>query len=95
LKFEWDLRKARENVRNHGISFEEAITVFADWDSITIPDTQHSIDEERWVVLGRSSHGRLLVVPHTERGEHVRVISAWPANAEQRKQYEENRRQRD
>ena len=94
MKFEWDPRKARENIRNHGVSFEEAITVFADWESVTIPDSEHSIDEERWVVLGRSNRGNLLVVPHTERGEYIRIISAWHANARQRRQYEKNKRQR-
>ena len=92
VKFEWDARKARENIRNHAVSFEEAITVFADWDSITIPEPAHSVGEERWVVLGLSSRGNLLVVPHTERGEYVRIISAWRANAKQRKQYEKNKR---
>jgi uncharacterized DUF497 family protein len=88
VKFEWDARKASENLRNHGVSFEEALTVFADWDQITIPDHEHSIGEEPWVTLGRSSRGNLLVVPHTERGEVIRIISAWPVNARQRKQYE-------
>lgn len=88
MKFEWDPRKAQENIRNHGVSFEEALTVFADWDQIVIPDHEHSVGEERWVILGRSSRGNLLVVPHTERGEYIRIISAWRADARQRKQYE-------
>ena len=87
MKFEWDLRKAQENIRNHRISFEEALTVFADWDQIVIADHEHSVGEERWVILGRSSRGNLLVVPHTERGEYIRIISAWLADARQRKQY--------
>lgn len=88
MKFEWDPRKARENVRNHGVSFEEALTVFADWRQITIPDYEHSEGEERWVTLGMSNRRNLLVVPHTERGEIIRIISAWRANARQRRQYE-------
>ena len=92
MKFEWDPRKARENVRKHGVSFEEAITVFADWDQITIPDREHSVGEQRWVTLGISVRGNLLVVPHTERGEYIRIISAWAANARQRKQYENKER---
>jgi uncharacterized DUF497 family protein len=92
VKFEWDPRKARENVRNHGVSFEEALTIFADWDQITIPDNEHSSDEQRWVTLAMSNRGNLLVVPHTERGENIRIISAWPANARQRKQYENKKR---
>lgn len=88
MKFEWDSRKARENLRTHGILFEEASTVFADWDSITIPDPEHSTAEERWAILGLSSRGNLLVVPHTERGENIRIIS----DRRQRRQYEENKR---
>jgi len=88
LKFEWDPKKARENIRNHGVSFEEALTAFSDWDHIVICDPEHSLSEERWVLLGRSSAGNLLVVPHTERGESIRIISAWRANARQRRQYE-------
>jgi uncharacterized DUF497 family protein len=57
VKFEWDERKARENVRKHGVTFEEAVTVFGDFDSITIEDDLHSTDEERWVVLGMSTYG--------------------------------------
>ena len=92
MRFEWDPRKARENIRNHGVSFEEALTVFADDDQIVICDSEHSIGEERWVILGRSSRGSLLVVPHTERGDDIRIISAWRANARQRKQYESKER---
>jgi uncharacterized protein len=92
VKFEWDPRKARENLKIHGVSFEEASTAFADWDSITIPDPEHSIGEERWVILGVSNRGNLLVVPHAERGESTRIISAWEANSRQRKQYEKNKR---
>jgi uncharacterized DUF497 family protein len=92
VKFEWDPRKAQENLRNHGISFEEAITVFADWDSMTIPDLEHSVVEQRWVLLGLSNRGSLLVVPHTERGDYIRIISAWHANVRQRRHYEKNRR---
>ena len=92
MKFEWDPRKARENVRNHGVSFEEAITVFSDWESITIPDPDHSVGEERWIILGISKRDNLLVVVHTERGEFVRIISAWHASARQRRQYEKTGR---
>lgn len=92
MKFEWDPRKARENVRNHGVSFEEAVTVFADWQSITVPDPEHSIGEERWIILGSSKRDNLLVVVHTERGDSIRIISAWHANARQRRQYEKTGR---
>jgi len=95
VKFEWDPRKALENVRKHGVSFEEALTVFADWDQITIPDPDHSVGEERWVTLGKSLRGNLLVVPHTERGGYIRIISAWQANARQRRQYANKKRDRE
>ena len=92
MKFEWDPKKARDNIRLHGVSFEEAITVFADWDSITIPDSEHSVGEPRWILLGLSKRRNLLVVPHTERNEYIRIISAWRANARQRRQYEKAKR---
>jgi uncharacterized DUF497 family protein len=88
VKFEWDPKKARANVKKHGVTFKEASTAFADLDSITVSDPEHSIDEERWYLLGVSERGNLLVVCHTERGENFRIISAWNANNRQRKQYE-------
>jgi uncharacterized protein len=89
LKFEWDPKKAATNVKKHGVTFEEASTAFADWDSITVPDPDHSIGEQRWYLLGVSERGILLVVCHTERRESFRIISAWKANRRQWKQYEE------
>src|SRR5207253_6656783 len=71
-----DPRKASGNLRKHGVSFDEAMTVFADWQSITISDPDHSEEEERFVIVGVSSRGRILVVSHVERGENVRIISA-------------------
>ena len=68
--------------------------MFADWNQITIPDDEHSMGEQRWVTLGMSNRGRLLVVPHTERGDRIRIISAWRANVRQRKQYENKKRKR-
>jgi len=68
LIFEWDERKAKQNIRKHGVSFEEAATVFGDQFSITIYDPLHSEDEDRFVILGMSNKNRLLVVVHTERG---------------------------
>jgi len=59
IKFEWDPRKAQRNLRKHGVDFSEASTVFADTLSITIPDPDHSEDEERWVTMGLSNHQRL------------------------------------
>lgn len=88
MRFEWDPKKANANIENHGITFEEASTAFADSGSITVPDPEHSINEERWYLLGISERGHLLVVCHTERRENIRIISAWSANARQKKQYE-------
>jgi uncharacterized DUF497 family protein len=90
LSFEWDENKARTNLAKHGVSFEDASTVFGDPMSITIPDPAHSQAEDRWIILGHSQRGRLLVVVHTERGDNLRIISARPASRRERKQYEES-----
>jgi len=84
MKFEWDPRKASRNLRKHGVSFDEAMTVFADWQSITISDPDHSEEEERFIIVGVSSRGRIRVVSHVEQGENVRVISARQADAAER-----------
>ena len=67
MEFEWDPEKETENIRNHGVSFHEAQSVFGDPLSITVPDPEHSIDEERFIILGTSSAARLVVVPHREK----------------------------
>lgn len=89
IKFEWDKRKARQNLRNHRVDFAEASTVFGDTLSITIPDPDHSEDEERWVTIGLSNRRCLLVVVHTEDEETIRIISARPADRLERRNYEE------
>lgn len=89
LNFEWDQAKASANLRKHGVSFEEAATVFADDSSLTIPDPDHSQVEPRFVLLGTSYRGKMLVVVHTERGDSIRIISARPASRRERQQYEE------
>lgn len=89
LKFEWDDAKSRSNQSKHGVSFAEAATVFGDALSVLIPDPLHSEDEERWTLLGRSQRQRLLVVVHTEREGAIRLISARPATAKEKKNYEE------
>ena len=89
LIFEWDVEKARANVRKHRVSFEEAATVLGDPLSITISDPLHPKEEERSVIIGRSHRGRTLVVVHTERGERIRIISARSASRGERRQYEE------
>jgi uncharacterized protein len=90
LSFEWDESKAKTNLIKHGVSFEEASTVFGDPLSLTIPDPAHSQAEERFIIIG-SSHGQeLLIVVHTERGDNIRVISARRASRSERKRYEES-----
>jgi hypothetical protein len=89
----WDSRKATANERKHGITFAEAATVLGDPLSLTIPDPDHSIGEARWVDIGQSAQGRLLVVVYTEtdteRGIRIRLISARRADSDERKAYEE------
>lgn len=90
MDFEWDETKALENLRKHRVAFEEAITVFSDGRSITIPDPVHSVGEFRYVILGTSTNRRLLVVSHTDRGENIRIISAPLANRNERRTYEKD-----
>lgn len=89
MQFEWDPKKSRANWRKHGVSFEEASTVFFDDLSLTGDDPDHSLDEDRFVTFGLSSMSRLLVVAYTERGERIRIISARPVTGSERKLYEE------
>ena len=91
IRFEWDARKERRNRQRHGVGFDEASTVFADTLSITILDPDHSDDEERCVTMGFSHRQRLLVVVHTEEDEKeiVRIISARPADPDERREDEE------
>ena len=91
--FEWDTRKDFTNRRKHGIGFAEAMTVFGDPLSITIPDPNYAIEEERLVIIGMSSEQRLLVVVHTVRGERIRLISARSATKHEKRNYEEGSRE--
>ncbi len=88
MKFEWDPRKAEENLRNHGISIEEATTVFGDPLAGTITDPDHGEGEARFLTIGLTGTGRLIVVSHTEEGDTIRIISAREATVHERKQYE-------
>lgn len=90
LTFEWDEEKATANLKKHQVSFEDAKTVFNDPLSITIPDPDHSIDEERYVDIGMSSTGRLLVVVYTERGQNIRLISSRQATKPEQRGYEQD-----
>jgi uncharacterized DUF497 family protein len=89
LTFEWDPAKARQNVAKHGIDFAEAATVFEDSLSFTIPDPDHSVDEQRLVTMGMSFRQRLVVVAHTDTEERIRIISARRATSAERHRYEE------
>lgn len=89
--FTWDESKALMNAQKHGTSFEEAATVFADPLSITIVDEAHSEAEDRFVDIGESSSGHLLVVVYTEHDETIRIISCRPATKAERKAYEQQR----
>lgn len=88
MEFEWDPNKADSNLVDHGISFEEAATVFGDPLSRTNYDPDHSAEEDRYVTMGGSAAGHLLVVSHTDRGESIRIISARRATRRERKAYE-------
>lgn len=90
LTFEWNLKKANSNRRKHGVTFSEAATAFADPLSITTPDPDHSASENRFVLVGLSTPGRLLVVSHLERGDNIRIISARLATSRERITYEED-----
>ena len=88
MKFEWDSKKAKANLAKHGMSFEDASTVFGDPLAGTIPEPLHSSDEVRFVTMGESAAGLLIVVTHTEREERIRIISARLATSSERKRYE-------
>lgn len=89
LTFEWDEEKAKQNIRKHRISFEEAKTIFNDPFLMTFPDQEHSDMEMRYIDIGISIKERALIVIHTERGKNIRVISCRKATAIERKTYEE------
>ena len=76
MNFEWDPDKATQNRRMHRVSFHEAATVFADPLAVTYHDPDHSISEERFITVGMSRVGRVLIVAHSDRGENIRIISA-------------------
>ena len=90
-RFEWNPDKADRNLNKHGISFEEAGTVFDDPLFITVLDEEHSVDEERYITLGLSKTGRLLLIAHTDRQGAIRIISARKATKRERRFYEESK----
>jgi len=89
LRFEWDPKKATLNLRKHGVSFEDAQSVFSDENGLLIDDPDHSEEEDRFVLLGLSHSLRLLVVVHCYRseGKVIRIISARKADAQERSIY--------
>lgn len=89
LTFEWHREKAIENLRKHNINFEEAKTVFDDPFSITIADPEYSSGEDRYMDIGLSAKGQILVVVYTERGSNIRIISCRKATNVERKTYEQ------
>ncbi len=88
---EWDPNKARQNLKKHDVSFEEATTVFTDPLSSTIDDPLHSDREERLIIVGESVKKRLLVVVHVDEGDRIRIISARVATTHERRDYEEGK----
>ncbi len=90
MRFEWDESKAVRNFAKHGVSFEEAATVFGDPLSDTFDDPDHSADERRFIIIGTSENGRMLTVAHSDDGATVRIISARELTRRERKFYEES-----
>ncbi len=91
MKFEWDPQKAESNLKKHGVSFQEAASVFGDALSSTYYDPDHSIKEHRFITVGTSRTGRFLMVAHTDRGDNVRIISARKMTHQERRYYEEGK----
>jgi len=89
VEFEWDPKKEAKNIRKHKVTFSEAATVFGNTLSTTVPDPDHSEEEDRYIIIGLSQRHRLLMVAHTERGERTRIISARTLTPAEREAYEE------
>jgi uncharacterized protein len=90
LEFEWDPGKVEENIKKHGVGFDEALTVFADASARIFDDPDHSNDETREIIIGYSKRQRLLLVSFTERAPKVRIISARRATKRERQDYEQS-----
>ena len=89
MPFEWDDEKAEINLKKHKVNFQEAKSAFGDPFSITIDDPDHSKEEHRYIDIGKSDSGKLLVVVYTERGHKIRIISCRKATPIERRKYEE------
>jgi uncharacterized DUF497 family protein len=89
MEFEWDPNKAALNLERRNVSFPEAATVFDDPLSVAVPDPDHSFEEQRFIIVGASHRGRLLIVAYTERGENIRIITARELTRKEKEAYEE------
>jgi uncharacterized DUF497 family protein len=89
VNFAWDPGKARQNRRKHRVSFQEAATVFGDPLAVTYSDPDHSVSEQRFITVGLSSAGKVLMVSHADRDESIRIISARKVTQHEREHYEE------
>ena len=89
MEFEWDVTKASQNIEKHGVSFEEGTDVFDDDLSLTVPDPDHSEDENRYLIFGRSKQQNYLVVSFTDRGDRIRIISARRMSRQEIRAYEQ------
>jgi uncharacterized protein len=89
LGFEWDEVKAKANLKKHGVSFDEGKTIFNDPFLFTFADNEHPVNEERYINIGLSASGRVLILTHTERQDKIRIISCRKATVHERRFYEE------
>ena len=89
MEFKWDPKKAAKNLRKHKVSFKEAATVFSDPLSATVPDPDHSEEENRYIIVGMANRFRQLIVSFAEQGDCIRIISARELTRTERKTYEE------
>jgi len=89
IVFEWDKNKDKINQQKHGVSFDEAQSVFIDELSVMKPDADHSITEKRLLIIGKSNNNRIIIASYTERGEKIRLINVRKATRKERIQYEE------
>jgi uncharacterized DUF497 family protein len=90
VNYEWDAKKAKNNLRKHRVSFEEASTVFLDPLAITFPDPDHSDEDDREITIGLTTKNRAVFVSHCPRGDRTRIIGARRTTRKERKQYEES-----
>ena len=92
MEFEWDRKKAKYNLRKHDVSFEEASTVFDDLFAAVYEDPEHSVNERRFLMIGKSVRRRLLIIAFADRNQRIRIISARLPTKNEKKSYEEENR---